>query len=126
MRRSSSIASSFLYRSIGTSHGAVSAYAISNQRLLQAALFSSSSHTHRRWFSSLLDSVAGGSARAASLGVVGAVASLAAAVSMSQDVYAKEPLRQELVPKEVVLYQYEACPFCNKVKGDFFLFSCSC
>ncbi|KAG7023326.1 Prostaglandin E synthase 2 [Cucurbita argyrosperma subsp. argyrosperma] len=117
MRRSSSIASSFLYRSIGTSHGAVSAYAISNQRLLQAALFSSSSHTHRRWFSSLLDSVAGGSARAASLGVVGAVASLAAAVSMSQDVYAKEPLRQELVPKEVVLYQYEACPFCNKVKA---------
>ncbi|XP_022134718.1 prostaglandin E synthase 2-like [Momordica charantia] len=36
---------------------------------------------------------------------------------MSQEVYAKEPLQQELVPKEVVLYQYEACPFCNKVKA---------
>lgn len=119
MRRSSSIASSFLSRSICTSHGAaaLSSSATSNHRLLQAALFSSGPHPHRRWFSSLLDSVSAGSTRALSLGVVGTVASLAAAVSMSQEVYAKEPLRQELVPKEVVLYQYEACPFCNKVKA---------
>ncbi|XP_008453485.2 uncharacterized protein LOC103494185 [Cucumis melo] len=114
MRRSSSIASSFLSRSISTSHGSS---AISSHRLLQAALFSSTSHTHRRCFSSLLDSLSGGSTRAVSLGVVGAVASIAAAVSMSQEVYAEERLRQELIPKEVVLYQYEACPFCNKVKA---------
>lgn len=25
-------------------------------------------------------------------------------------------------PKDVVLYQYEACPFCNKVKGSFSVF----
>ncbi|KAA0058142.1 prostaglandin E synthase 2-like [Cucumis melo var. makuwa] len=114
MRRSSSIASSFLSRSISTSHGSS---AISSHRLLQAALFSSTSHTHRRCFSSLLDFLSGGSTRAVSLGVVGAVASIAAAVSMSQEVYAEERLRQELIPKEVVLYQYEACPFCNKVKA---------
>lgn len=28
-----------------------------------------------------------------------------------------QPLRGDLLPKEVVLYQYEACPFCNKVRA---------
>ncbi|KAL3574987.1 hypothetical protein D5086_023088 [Populus alba] len=46
-----------------------------------------------------------------------ALVSAAAAASLSQDVLAKEPPLAELVPKEVVLYQYEACPFCNKVKA---------
>ena len=41
---------------------------------------------------------------------------------MSQEVYAEERLRQDLIPKEVVLYQYEACPFCNKVKGEVLSF----
>lgn len=37
---------------------------------------------------------------------------------MTQEVYAKEPPQpKEFLPKEVVLYQYEACPFCNKVKA---------
>ncbi|XP_034911038.1 uncharacterized protein [Populus alba] len=49
-----------------------------------------------------------------------ALVSAAAAASLSQDVLAKEPPLAELVPKEVVLYQYEACPFCNKVKGLVF------
>uniref|UniRef100_A0A2N9I146 Prostaglandin E synthase 2 n=1 Tax=Fagus sylvatica TaxID=28930 RepID=A0A2N9I146_FAGSY len=52
-------------------------------------------------------------ARALSLGVAGALVSVAAV----QEVHAKEPPPSELVPKEVVLYQYEACPFCNKVKA---------
>lgn len=57
-------------------------------------------------------------AATASLGVAGALASAAAIGSLSaQSVYAKEPLPRDLVPKEVVLYQYEACPFCNKVKA---------
>jgi microsomal prostaglandin-E synthase 2 len=47
--------------------------------------------------------------------------SAAAAASLSQEVLAKEPPPAELVPKEVVLYQYEACPFCNKVKGLLFI-----
>lgn len=50
--------------------------------------------------------------------------SVAAAATLSQEVYAKEPPPPEVVPKEVVLYQYEACPFCNKVKG-FCYFSLS-
>lgn len=27
------------------------------------------------------------------------------------------PTRPDLMPKDVVLYQYEACPFCNKVRA---------
>lgn len=53
--------------------------------------------------------------------VAGAVAGFSvAASSLAQDVHAKEPPRsqnQNFLPKDVVLYQYEACPFCNKVKG---------
>lgn len=30
---------------------------------------------------------------------------------------AKELTRPDLIPKEVILYQYEACPFCNKVRA---------
>lgn len=54
-------------------------------------------------------------------GVAGIVFfSAAAASSLGQDVHAKEisGLSQKFNPKEVVLYQYEACPFCNKVKGN--------
>ncbi|THU74408.1 hypothetical protein C4D60_Mb04t33030 [Musa balbisiana] len=28
-----------------------------------------------------------------------------------------EPPSPELIPKDAVLYQYAACPLCNKVKG---------
>ncbi|XP_031283234.1 prostaglandin E synthase 2 [Pistacia vera] len=51
--------------------------------------------------------------------VAGAVAGFSvAASSLGQDVHAKEPPRsQNFLPKDVVLYQYEACPFCNKVKA---------
>jgi len=51
-------------------------------------------------------------------GVAGVVFFSAAAVSsLGQEVHAKE-MAQKFNPKEVVLYQYEACPFCNKVKGN--------
>ncbi|KAI3981583.1 hypothetical protein MKX01_007503 [Papaver californicum] len=51
--------------------------------------------------------------------IVGAVSFsvAAAAVSSSSAVYAKEPVKPEFLPKDVVLYQYEACPFCNKIKA---------
>ncbi|KAF9618420.1 hypothetical protein IFM89_001143 [Coptis chinensis] len=39
------------------------------------------------------------------------------AVAASSEIYAKEPPPINLLPKDVVLYQYEACPFCNKVKA---------
>ncbi|KAK9269815.1 hypothetical protein L1049_025388 [Liquidambar formosana] len=40
------------------------------------------------------------------------------ASSLAQEVHAKEPPQStKFLPKDVVLYQYEACPFCNKVKA---------
>ncbi|GLJ08963.1 hypothetical protein SUGI_0099350 [Cryptomeria japonica] len=42
--------------------------------------------------------------------------SFAASSSFSTAVAKERPLH-EFVPKELVLYQYEACPFCNKVKA---------
>lgn len=39
---------------------------------------------------------------------------------LDREAVAKEPPPPELAPKIVVLYQYEACPFCNKVKGELF------
>lgn len=51
-------------------------------------------------------------------GVAGIVFfSAAAASSLGQEVHAKD-MSHKFNPKEVVLYQYEACPFCNKVKGN--------
>ncbi|GFS33190.1 glutathione S-transferase family protein [Actinidia rufa] len=42
----------------------------------------------------------------------------AAASSLAEDVHAKEqPPSKKFLPNDVVLYQYEACPFCNKVKA---------
>ncbi|KAI3960603.1 hypothetical protein MKX01_003777 [Papaver californicum] len=38
-------------------------------------------------------------------------------ISSEQDLLAKEPPKPEFLLQEVVLYQYEACPFCNKVKA---------
>ncbi|KAE8124804.1 hypothetical protein FH972_019655 [Carpinus fangiana] len=112
MRRASTLASSVLSRTLATSHGGATV----NHRLLQVALYGGSSmggsSTRGRWFSSF----SGSPVRAMSLGVAGALVSVAAAASLSDEVHAKEPLPPELVPKEVVLYQYEACPFCNKVK----------
>ncbi|KAL5722867.1 prostaglandin-E synthase [Ranunculus cassubicifolius] len=47
-------------------------------------------------------------------GVFAGVVSLSV---MTSEVCAKEPPPHQLVPKQVLLYQYEACPFCNKVKA---------
>lgn len=51
-------------------------------------------------------------------GVTGTMFFSVAASSLAQEAQAKEASRVEnLMPKDVVLYQYEACPFCNKVKA---------
>ncbi|XP_077220522.1 uncharacterized protein LOC143854429 [Tasmannia lanceolata] len=52
--------------------------------------------------------------KAVSLGIAGAFSFSFAASSLA---HAKEPLSPNFLPKDVVLYQYEACPFCNKVKA---------
>ncbi|GLU12899.1 hypothetical protein SLE2022_295550 [Rubroshorea leprosula] len=120
MRRASTLATSVLSNTLANAHGGVGASTF-HHRLLQVALFCSSSttnsYTHRRWFSPFFSSSSSGSARGVCLGVAGALASVATAASLSQSVYAKEPLPSEVVPKDVILYQYEACPFCNKVKA---------
>lgn len=117
MRGASSFTSSVLSRTLATVHDRGAAAAL-QPRSLRVALFCSSrtnnSYTRLRWFSPVLTSFSRSSARAVSLGLAGAVASVATAAS----VYAKEPPPAEIMPKDVVLYQYEACPFCNKVKGS--------
>lgn len=41
--------------------------------------------------------------------------------SLMQEVHAKEALLTEkLIPRDIVLYQYEAYPFYNKVKDTLF------
>ncbi|KAJ6672691.1 MICROSOMAL PROSTAGLANDIN E SYNTHASE-2 [Salix viminalis] len=111
MRRASTLASSVLSRTLTSTLHDGGALSTIKHRLLLASLYSTTSNTgsshSRRIFNPF----------SSSLGVAGALVSAAAAASLSQDVLAKEPPRAELVPKEVVLYQYEACPFCNKVKA---------
>ncbi|KAL6181427.1 hypothetical protein ACLB2K_048082 [Fragaria x ananassa] len=116
MRRASTLASfPILSRSIATLHGGATATSASaSHRLLQVALYttagSAASHVRRPWSESF-------SGRKLAFGVAGTLACVAVATSLAQEVHAKEPPPAELVPKEVVLYQYEACPFCNKVKA---------
>ncbi|KAK4750822.1 hypothetical protein SAY87_004304 [Trapa incisa] len=123
MRKSPTLASALISRSLASVSGGGSADAV-HRRFLQVALYGSSSgaasgcrYGSRRWFTPLLDSLGGSSSRVAPLALVGAFCAAAAATSLSQEVYAKEPPPPEVVPKDVVLYQYEACPFCNKVKA---------
>ncbi|CAI8595009.1 unnamed protein product [Vicia faba] len=108
MRRAYSV---LLHRNLAAArHGSATSIAVTN-RFLQATLYGTtagSSPSNRRWFSSVLAAVAG-----TTIGVSG----LIAANSASQEVLAKERPPSDALPSDVVLYQYEACPFCNKVKA---------
>ncbi|KAL5544942.1 hypothetical protein UlMin_008726 [Ulmus minor] len=122
MRRASTLASCFFSRSLATSYGCSATSTASHHRLLQVALYASRtndaySRSGRRFFSPFFEAFNGSSSRIKSLGIAGVAVSVAAAATLSQEVYAKEPPPPEVVPKDVVLYQYEACPFCNKVKA---------
>ncbi|KAJ9540110.1 hypothetical protein OSB04_026616, partial [Centaurea solstitialis] len=94
-------------------------------RLFQAASFSGGINgaSSRRWFSTSTGSVSRGGAARFFLSLGGlAAASVAAGAGASsllveEEAYAKELLKPDLIPNDVVLYQYEACPFCNKVKA---------
>lgn len=59
------------------------------------------------------------SSRTVPAGLAGALSFSMTLVTLAE---AKEPPSPERIPKDVVLYQYEACPFCNKVKGNSFSF----
>ncbi|KAK8646410.1 hypothetical protein V6N13_120197 [Hibiscus sabdariffa] len=89
------------------------------KRLAQAALMStrSSSLSNSHIFSQKLAERLGLSRPSLARSVSGSMSS-AAASSLAQDTHAKEkPPSENFLPKEVVLYQYEACPFCNKIKA---------
>ncbi|KAF8377802.1 hypothetical protein HHK36_031187 [Tetracentron sinense] len=126
MRRAQGLASYVLGRALVPASGGSAAVAGAGagaatavqHRLLQVTWFSSGSSSGRpRWFSQSVAAYVGRSARPVSLAVAGAVSFSLTASLLVQDAYAKEPPSPELVPKDVVLYQYEACPFCNKVKA---------
>ncbi|KAL3640999.1 hypothetical protein CASFOL_015967 [Castilleja foliolosa] len=89
----------------------VAGNSIGRDRLLQTAYFSTTtattnSSTRSRLFSSKRISVAGTVAF-----------SVYAASALVGEVQAKEPVQSKYRPNDVILYQYEACPFCNKVKA---------
>ncbi|PSR99570.1 Glutathione S-transferase family protein isoform 1 [Actinidia chinensis var. chinensis] len=89
-----------------------------HHRFLQAALYSSSSFSsaESRWFSH--HEIAKHSRRSAAHSIAGTMFFSAAASSLAEDVHAKEQTpSKKFLPNDVVLYQYEACPFCNKVKA---------
>ncbi|KAI3721663.1 hypothetical protein L2E82_32680 [Cichorium intybus] len=78
----------------------------------------------RRSFSTSMRSISGGAYSGIpkfflSLGGLAGASVVAGASSLlvEEEAYAKELLKPDLVPKDVVLYQFEACPFCNKVKA---------
>ncbi|KAL6962989.1 prostaglandin-E synthase [Sarracenia purpurea var. burkii] len=123
MRRASTLASSALHRALLPAHDGFAAAAL-QQRLAHVALYGTtntsgggiSSSPRRPWFYGALGSISGSSTRAVSVGLAGALFTVVGATSLFQEAYAKERPPPELVPNEVILYQYEACPFCNKVK----------
>ncbi|OAY77991.1 Prostaglandin E synthase 2 [Ananas comosus] len=74
---------------------------------------SSSPPRTRRWIPGA-PAVAPLGSRTVPVGLAGALSLSLTLVTAAE---AKEPPPPELVPKDVVLYQYEACPFCNKVRA---------
>lgn len=90
------------------------------KRLAQAALMStcSSSSSNSHIFSQKLADRLGLSRPSVLHGLAGTVFFSVTASSLALDAHAKElPRSGKFLPSEVVLYQYEACPFCNKVKA---------
>ncbi|XP_051150095.1 uncharacterized protein LOC127264548 [Andrographis paniculata] len=85
-------------------------------RLFQAAAYSTNGNGNSlgrsNWFS--YNRIAGDQ----TAGVfAGTMLFSAAASTVVEEVHAKEPVESMFRPKDMVLYQYEACPFCNKVRA---------
>ncbi|KAJ8540894.1 hypothetical protein K7X08_001710 [Anisodus acutangulus] len=103
-----------LYRAIN----GTTAVSEPQHRMSMAAQYSTSSNkfsARYNWlFNNLLTDLSG---RTATHAVAGTMFFSVAATTLTEEVHAKEAVPIELRPKELVLYQYEACPFCNKVKA---------
>ncbi|CAI0435583.1 unnamed protein product [Linum tenue] len=95
------------------------AAAMPNLLVRSAMLSTTSSGSGPQFLSRRLSDYFGLSGTSVAAGVVGTMFFSVAASSMAQEVHAKE--LPKFLPKEVVLYQYEACPFCNKVKAMYFV-----
>ncbi|XP_010920100.1 uncharacterized protein [Elaeis guineensis] len=90
------------------------AMAAAERTLLRTVLYSTAATSPRsRWWSSP-SPAASFPSKSVSVGLAGALSFSLTLVTAAE---AKERLSPELFPKNVVLYQYEACPFCNKVKA---------
>ncbi|KAI4336760.1 hypothetical protein L6164_015246 [Bauhinia variegata] len=88
-------------------------------RLPQFAPYGTFSIGNTQWLSHSLIDHLGISNPSVVRSIGGVMYSSAAAASLNQHVHPDElPRAAEFKPKEVVLYQYEACPFCNKVTGE--------
>lgn len=91
---------------------------VPQHRMSTAAQYSTSSNkssARSNWlFHNLFTDL---SARTAAHAVAGTMFFSVAATTLTEEVHAKEAVPPELRPKDLVLYQYEACPFCNKVKA---------
>ncbi|KAL8514769.1 hypothetical protein ACS0TY_013739 [Phlomoides rotata] len=90
-----------------------------HHRLFQTALFgttatnnSLSARSHWFWCKRIA-----GDRRATRASITGTMLFSVAAAALVEEVRAKEPVQSELMPQDVVIYQFEACPFCNKVKA---------
>ncbi|CAI9755821.1 unnamed protein product [Fraxinus pennsylvanica] len=113
MRRFSSLAA--VCRVAASSPAALENPINNQHRLFQAALFSTNGNNYSArsyWFS--YDKVTPQSARKA---FAGTMLFSVAATTLAEEVHAKEHVQSKYRPNDVVLYQYEACPFCNKVKA---------
>ncbi|KAJ6920926.1 prostaglandin E synthase 2 [Populus alba x Populus x berolinensis] len=104
---------------LATLSRAFSGAASSHQRLVQgAAMLSTYAASNSQCFASRIAESFRISNPSVARGVTGTMFFSVAASSLAQEAQAKEaPLVEKLMPKDVVLYQYEACPFCNKVKA---------
>ncbi|CAI9101675.1 OLC1v1039053C1 [Oldenlandia corymbosa var. corymbosa] len=111
MRRANLSGLAAIYRAAAVSPASTNFAA--RQFALYSTANSSNSYSKFRWFFGN-DS---GIYQKAACAVSGAVLFSVAASSLAGEVQAKEPLPPNVSPNDVVLYQYEACPFCNKVKA---------
>ncbi|CAN1824610.1 Prostaglandin E synthase 2 [Linum perenne] len=102
-------------RAIAAGSGFQAALAATPNPLFRSAMLSTSSVSGPQWPSRRLSDYFGLSRTSVAAGVVGTMFFSVAASSIAQEVHAKE--LPKFIPKDVVLYQYEACPFCNKVKA---------
>ncbi|CAN1824611.1 Prostaglandin E synthase 2 [Linum perenne] len=106
-------------RAIAAGSGFQAALAATPNPLFRSAMLSTSSVSGPQWPSRRLSDYFGLSRTSVAAGVVGTMFFSVAASSIAQEVHAKE--LPKFIPKDVVLYQYEACPFCNKVKAMYFV-----